>query len=139
LAENRKELIVNISEEKTEKYPWLIKYIHSEKLSEVIIENGLDCSTHPKRVNYLNMISGFIWGEEDDYEKILLLDADGEKILRVGEFEHLSNSMLWGWFKPEKHIVFDPSETVVGAIIRAPDEKEVCYALNVHTHTLYLL
>lgn len=140
---------MNSIKQETDKYPWLSKYFSSEinpprkkifdkalpTLSELKIVETIDREMKPKRINFLTTVSSFIWGEEDEYEEILLLDASGEKLLRVGEFQPLPNPILWRWFKPEVYIVFNSNETVGEAIARAKDKK-VRYVLDVSSRIL---
>jgi hypothetical protein len=143
---------MNGEKQEIDKYPWLSKYFSSEvrslrkkisdkalpTFSELKVMDTIDMEMKPKRINFLNMVSPFIWGEEDEYEEILLLDANGEKLLRVGEFQRLSNSILWRWFTPEVYIVFNPNETVGEAIVRTK-KKKVSYVLDVISRTLYAM
>jgi hypothetical protein len=138
-AENRKGFSMSFVTQEIEKYPWLTKYVCSENLLKVSVEKVLDYRILPQQIGIKSMISEFIWGVEEDYEEIFLLDAYGEKLLRVGEFQHLSNPVLWRWIKPEVYTYFDTNETIGSAISRVPDEKEVCFVLNISACVLYTL
>ena len=119
-------------------YPWLAKHLSPEailKLEIIMIPNRNICL---KRVNYLTMSSGFKWGLEDDYAEVLLLDADGEKLGRVGEIYHPPKPITWWRRNPKPYMIFNPNETVAEAIKRLGIRGKVRYVLDVTLRKLYL-
>jgi len=121
-----------------EQYPWLSKYLSTEELSLLKIDGFLHQFLPLKRMNFLSLVSEFIWSLEDDYAKVLLLDKDGELVTRVGEIPYPAKPVTWWRKDPKPYMVFNPDETIGEAITRTLG-KEVSYILDVSLQKLYCL
>ncbi|MFA5831770.1 MAG: hypothetical protein WC878_08160 [Candidatus Paceibacterota bacterium] len=120
------------------KYPWLAKYLSKEALSELTIVMIPNRNVRLERVNYLTAMFGFIRGLENDYSEVLLLDAEGEKLGRVGEIHYPPKSAAWWKRRRKPYMIFNPNETAEEAIRRLGIKKQVWYILDVTLRKLYL-
>ena len=116
-------------------YPWLSQYLSFYALHGLEIAKEEDSRILPKRINYFPT---FFTKKADEYSEVLLLDAKGKKLARVGEIHYPPKPVTWWRRNPKSHTVFNPNETAEEAIVRTGTRHEVWYVLDVNFRMLYL-